>query len=209
MLRASRPTGVRPEVFYYCGLLAWLLFANSMTSAGNSLLGSQHLVTKVYFPRLITPDRVRGHRPARFRDRLRRPAGDAGRLWRDAGAPDRVCCRCSSRWRPGGVGFRALAERAVSAVQGRASRRALHHPALAVLHAVLYPSSAVHGGWKRVAPGSQPDVGDRRWLPLVRPRATAPGLPALASSAATIVVVLALVAILLPAGRADALADRI
>src|SRR3954463_11007460 len=23
--------GVRPEVFYYCGLTAWLLFANSMT----------------------------------------------------------------------------------------------------------------------------------------------------------------------------------
>src|SRR6185295_13108300 len=47
--------GVRPEVFYYCGLLAWLLFANSMTSAGNSLFGSQHLITKVYFPRLVIP----------------------------------------------------------------------------------------------------------------------------------------------------------
>ena len=33
--------GVRPEVFYYGGLTAWLLFANSMSSAGNSLLGSQ------------------------------------------------------------------------------------------------------------------------------------------------------------------------
>lgn len=47
--------GVRPEVFYYCGLLAWLLFANSMTSAGNSLLGNQHLITKIYFPRVIIP----------------------------------------------------------------------------------------------------------------------------------------------------------
>jgi len=47
--------GVRPEVFYYCGMLPWLLFANSFTSAGNSLLGSQHLITKVYFPRLIIP----------------------------------------------------------------------------------------------------------------------------------------------------------
>lgn len=47
--------GVRPEVFYYCGLLVWLLFANSMTTAGNSLLGSQHLITKVYFPRIIIP----------------------------------------------------------------------------------------------------------------------------------------------------------
>ena len=47
--------GVRPEVFYYCGLTTWLLFANSMTSAGNSLLGSQHLITKVYFPRIVLP----------------------------------------------------------------------------------------------------------------------------------------------------------
>ena len=47
--------GVRPEVFYYAGLVVWLLFANSMTSAGNSLLGSQHLITKVFFPRLVIP----------------------------------------------------------------------------------------------------------------------------------------------------------
>src|SRR3954467_7039894 len=47
--------GVRPEVFYYSGLTAWLLFANAMSSAGNSLLGSQHLITKVYFPRVVLP----------------------------------------------------------------------------------------------------------------------------------------------------------
>jgi lipopolysaccharide transport system permease protein len=47
--------GVRPEVFYYCGMLPWLLFANSLSSAGNSLVGSQHLITKVYFPRLVVP----------------------------------------------------------------------------------------------------------------------------------------------------------
>jgi len=47
--------GVPAEVFYYCSMLAWLLFANSMTSAGNSLMGSQHLIAKVYFPRLIIP----------------------------------------------------------------------------------------------------------------------------------------------------------
>ena len=47
--------GVRPQVFYYCGMLPWLLFANSLSTAGNSLLGSQYLITKVYFPRLIVP----------------------------------------------------------------------------------------------------------------------------------------------------------
>jgi lipopolysaccharide transport system permease protein len=47
--------GIRPEVFYYCGMLPWLLFANSLSSAGNSLVGSQHLISKVYFPRLVLP----------------------------------------------------------------------------------------------------------------------------------------------------------
>jgi lipopolysaccharide transport system permease protein len=47
--------GVRPEVFYFCGMLPWLLFANSLTSAGSSLVGSHHLTSRVYFPRLIVP----------------------------------------------------------------------------------------------------------------------------------------------------------
>jgi lipopolysaccharide transport system permease protein len=47
--------GERPELFYFCGMLPWLLFANSLSTAGNSLIGGQHLITKVYFPRLIVP----------------------------------------------------------------------------------------------------------------------------------------------------------
>jgi lipopolysaccharide transport system permease protein len=47
--------GVRPEIFYFCGMLPWLLFANSLANAGNSLVSSQHLITKVYFPRLVIP----------------------------------------------------------------------------------------------------------------------------------------------------------
>ncbi len=47
--------GVRPEVFYYCGMLPWQLFATSMASAGISLLNSQNLITKTYFPRLFIP----------------------------------------------------------------------------------------------------------------------------------------------------------
>ncbi len=46
---------VPPPLFYFCGLLPWLLFANSLSAAGNSLIGSQHLITKVYFPRLVIP----------------------------------------------------------------------------------------------------------------------------------------------------------
>src|SRR6266404_766223 len=42
-------------VFAYAGLLAWTFFANAITNSGNSLVGSAHLITKVYFPRMIIP----------------------------------------------------------------------------------------------------------------------------------------------------------
>jgi lipopolysaccharide transport system permease protein len=47
--------GVQPQLFYFCGLLPWQLFSNSLTQAGNSLVGNQNLITKVYFPRLAIP----------------------------------------------------------------------------------------------------------------------------------------------------------
>lgn len=42
-------------VFAYAGLLSWTFFANAITNSGNSLVGSAHLITKVYFPRMIIP----------------------------------------------------------------------------------------------------------------------------------------------------------
>lgn len=42
-------------IFAYAGLLPWTFFANAISSSGNSLVGSAHLITKVYFPRLIIP----------------------------------------------------------------------------------------------------------------------------------------------------------
>lgn len=42
-------------IFVYAGLLPWLFFANSVTTSSLSLVGSAHLVSKVYFPRLIIP----------------------------------------------------------------------------------------------------------------------------------------------------------
>lgn len=47
--------GVPYPVFVYCGLLPWQLFSQAVTECGNSLVGNQHLITKVYFPRLIMP----------------------------------------------------------------------------------------------------------------------------------------------------------
>ena len=39
----------------FVGMLPWTFFANAVTAASNSLVGSGHLISKVYFPRLIVP----------------------------------------------------------------------------------------------------------------------------------------------------------
>lgn len=41
------------SIFLFVGLLPWNLFANSLTFASNSLVGSASLITKIYFPRTI------------------------------------------------------------------------------------------------------------------------------------------------------------
>jgi lipopolysaccharide transport system permease protein len=47
--------GVAYPLFVFAGLLAWTLFAATVTSAGNSVVGSERLITKIYFPRLAVP----------------------------------------------------------------------------------------------------------------------------------------------------------
>lgn len=47
--------GIPYPVFTFTALLPWQLFAFSLSQASNSLVGSQQLVSKVYFPRLIIP----------------------------------------------------------------------------------------------------------------------------------------------------------
>lgn len=47
--------GIPYPIFVYAGLLPWTYFANALAASGNSLVGSSHLITKVYFPRLIIP----------------------------------------------------------------------------------------------------------------------------------------------------------
>ena len=42
-------------VFVFAGLLPWHFFASAVTASGSSVVGSSHLVSKVYFPRLIIP----------------------------------------------------------------------------------------------------------------------------------------------------------
>jgi len=47
--------GVPYPLFSYAALLPWQLFATALTESGNSLVSSQNLITKVYFPRLVIP----------------------------------------------------------------------------------------------------------------------------------------------------------
>jgi lipopolysaccharide transport system permease protein len=49
-------SGVWPyPLFVYAGLLPWTFFATAIASAANSVVGSEQLITKVYFPRLTIP----------------------------------------------------------------------------------------------------------------------------------------------------------
>ena len=47
--------GIPYPVFAFAALLPWQLFAHALSESSNSLVGSQHLITKVYFPRLVVP----------------------------------------------------------------------------------------------------------------------------------------------------------
>lgn len=47
--------GIPYPVFSFAALLPWQLFAFALAESSNSLVSSQNLITKVYFPRLIVP----------------------------------------------------------------------------------------------------------------------------------------------------------
>src|SRR3989304_2066916 len=44
--------GVPYPIFSYAALVPWQVFFNGVTQSANSLVGSAHLLPKVYFPRL-------------------------------------------------------------------------------------------------------------------------------------------------------------
>lgn len=42
-------------IFVYTALLPWQFFSNGISNAGNSVVASSHLISKVYFPRIMIP----------------------------------------------------------------------------------------------------------------------------------------------------------
>lgn len=50
------PTGgVAYPLFVFSGLLPWAMFASAVNNSSNCLLNQAHLVTKIYFPRVLLP----------------------------------------------------------------------------------------------------------------------------------------------------------
>lgn len=47
--------GIPYPLFAFAGVVAWTFFSSAVTKSGNSLVGSAHLITKIYFPRIIIP----------------------------------------------------------------------------------------------------------------------------------------------------------
>jgi lipopolysaccharide transport system permease protein len=53
---AKMPDGGVPAfLLVLCGNLPWQLFTGAFNGAGGSLVGNSHLISKVYFPRLVVP----------------------------------------------------------------------------------------------------------------------------------------------------------
>ena len=53
---AGLPSGDVPyPLFAFAGLLPWMFFSASLAAAGNSVVASERLITKIYFPRLAVP----------------------------------------------------------------------------------------------------------------------------------------------------------
>jgi lipopolysaccharide transport system permease protein len=187
----SIPTdGAPAPVFYYCGMLPWFLFANSPTSAGYSLLATERLITKVYFPRLIMP--IASVVTALVDFGISFVLLLAMMAWfRIAPGPQIVLL-------PFFVGLAFLAALAfgfwLSALN--AQFRDVRHVIPFLIQfwlfctPVLYPSSVVRAPWKRALLGINPMSGvvdGFRWCVLGRPT---PG-PTLAVSALVIIAVFA------------------
>jgi lipopolysaccharide transport system permease protein len=53
---AAMPSGNAPyPLLVLCGLMPWQLFAAAFSNASGSLVANTHLISKIYFPRLIVP----------------------------------------------------------------------------------------------------------------------------------------------------------
>lgn len=55
LARLPSAQGVPYPVLVFAGMLPWFLFSSVLSEASNSLITSAHVISKVYFPRMIVP----------------------------------------------------------------------------------------------------------------------------------------------------------
>lgn len=55
-------TGVPYPLMVYTGLLPWTFFSSALLNSGSSIVQNAHLITKVYFPRIVIPAAAIGAR---------------------------------------------------------------------------------------------------------------------------------------------------
>jgi lipopolysaccharide transport system permease protein len=55
MLAKIPSDGLPYPVFYFCALLPWMYFAGALTTATNTIVDHQRVITKVFFPRVLLP----------------------------------------------------------------------------------------------------------------------------------------------------------
>jgi lipopolysaccharide transport system permease protein len=55
LARLPSDGGVPYPVLVFAGMLPWFLFSNVLGDASGSVVGNSHLISKVYFPRIIIP----------------------------------------------------------------------------------------------------------------------------------------------------------
>src|SRR6201997_737391 len=47
--------GLPYPVFYFAALVPWAYFSSALSNCTNTMVENQHVITKVYFPRLVLP----------------------------------------------------------------------------------------------------------------------------------------------------------
>jgi lipopolysaccharide transport system permease protein len=66
LARVPTDGGAPYPIFVFAAMLPWTFFSGAVATSGNSLVGSSHLITKVYFPRVIIPMAAVGGRLVDF-----------------------------------------------------------------------------------------------------------------------------------------------
>lgn len=148
---ARVPSGNIPyAIFVYSGLLPWTFFSGAVNNSGNSLVGNAHLITKVYFPRMIIPLSAVGARLVDFAVSFVILAGMMGYYgvaptWKLAALPGLVLLVTALA-----LGFGMLA----SALNVKYRDVGVALPVLLQLlmfaSPVVYPPDIVPAGWQKV-----------------------------------------------------------